>query len=103
MRHARQTTITVASLHARTIPAAKALRAVGRAFSRFVSGCRNSSMSRDGEHLPSLTLDNKMAIVRAEAEAVNCGTIAKRNETEAATPWGHSRANLNLLPGRAGA
>jgi hypothetical protein len=53
MRHARQTTITVASSHARTIPAAKALRAVGRAFSRFVSGCRNSSMSRDGEHLPS--------------------------------------------------
>jgi hypothetical protein len=27
---------------------------LGRAFSRFVSGCRNSSMSRDGsEHLPS--------------------------------------------------
>src|SRR6202023_166105 len=30
----------------------------GRAFSRFVSGCRNSSMLRDGsEHLPSLAND----------------------------------------------
>jgi hypothetical protein len=40
-----------------------------------------------------------MAFVRVEAEAVNCGNDHKtRNEAEAETPWGHSRANLNLLP-----
>jgi hypothetical protein len=40
-----------------------------------------------------------MAVVRAEAEAVNCGNDHKpRNQAAAATPRGHSRANLNLLP-----
>ena len=68
---------------------------LGRASSRFGSDCRNSSMSRDGsEHLHS-----GCPLVRAEAEAVNCGNDHKtRNEAAAATPWGHSRANLNLLP-----
>jgi hypothetical protein len=42
---------------------------LGKAFSSFVGGCRNSSMSRDGsEHLPK-----RMAFIRVEAEAVNCG------------------------------
>ena len=45
------TTITVASSHARTIPAAKALRAVGRAFSRF----RNCKDFRPEQIAPALT------------------------------------------------
>ena len=91
VRHARQTTITMASSHAKAVPAARALRAVALFLRELVKNAEQltelATLARDpGESLPGLPARTPVARAAAPRAGMTQPTVAKRRSQRTVQP-----------------